>query len=221
MPLSSFLGLLMSIEDILNNLEAAEQAFEGSHFLAPIVGQGKVRTRVRVRIAGVICQLAITQGLTRDFHGWAVLQALSTSEAAFVREAGLAEVTAYLKLFPSVCLILCEAGRDRWLAFPAHLGDRRFQIQGLVTLWLPEEGLRPFETVTTRFDGSLFWYERRDPSRDPALAGYLRDQLVQRDDRGLPVTPEALHKRGLSAEERAAYWLVHARLLEQRLPGGR
>ncbi|UCG26063.1 MAG: hypothetical protein JSW55_08790, partial [Chloroflexota bacterium] len=138
----------------------------------------------------------------------------STSEAAFVREAGLAEISAYLKLFPAVRLILCETEREGWLAFPAHFGDRRFKIQGLVTLWLPEEGLRRFETVFARFDGNLFWYERREPSRDPALAGYLRDQLAERDERGLPVTPQALYKRGLSAEERAAYWLVQARLLE-------
>jgi len=204
----------MSIDDILNRLEAAEQAFAGTHFLAPIIGRGTARNRVRVRIAGIVCQMAITQELPVKFSGWAVFKALSTSEAAFVREATLAEVAAYLKLFPPVRLILCESGHGRWLAFPAHLGDQRFQIQGLVSLWLPEQGLLRFETVIARFDGSLFWYERRDPSRDPAMAGYLRDQLAKRDEKDLPVTPEALHKPGLSAEERAAYWLVHARLLE-------
>lgn len=214
MPLSASLQWVMSIDDILDNLEAAEQAFSGTRFLAPIIGRGKVRSQVRVRIAGVVCQLAITRDLPQDFQGWAVLQALSTSEATFVREAGLAEVAAYLKLFPAVRLILCEPGRDHWLAFPAHLGDGRFQIQGLVSLWLPEEGLRRFETVVARFDGQLFWYERHDPSRDPALAGYLRDQLAQWDEKGLPLAPETLHKRGLSAEERAAYWLVQARVLE-------
>jgi hypothetical protein len=204
--------MAMSIDDILNRLEAAEQAFAGTHFLAPIVGRG--RSRVQVRIAGIVCRLDIKRELPQGFRGWAILQALSTSEAAFIRQASLAEVAAYLKLFPSVRFILCEPHRDHWLVFPAHLGDRRFQIQGLATLWLPEEGLRRFETVVARFDGRLFWYERPDPSRDPALAGYLRDQLAQRDDRGLPITLEALHKRGLSVEERAAYWLMHARLLE-------
>lgn len=204
----------MSIDDILNRLEAAEQAFAGTRFLAPIVGRGKDRSRVRIRIAGVVCQLTITAGLPQDFRGWAVMEALSTSEAAFIREAGLAEVASYLALFPAVRLILCEPGRGRWLAFPAHLGDRRFQIEGLVTLQLPEEGLRRFETTIARFDGHLFWYEQRDSSRDPALAGYLRDQLSRRDERGQRVAPKLLRKRGLSAEERAAYWLVLARLLE-------
>ena len=154
----------MSIDDILNRLEAAEQNFAGTQFLAPILGPGKVR----IRIAGIVCQLAITDKLPRKFQGWAILQAKSTSEAVFVREAGLAEVAAYLRLFPTVRLILCQAGHNRWLAFPAHLGDSRFQIQGLVPLWLPEEGLQRFDTVLARFDGHLFWYERRDPSRDPS-----------------------------------------------------
>jgi hypothetical protein len=214
MPPSSYNGRTMSIDDILNSLEAAEHSFAGTLFLAPIVGRGKARSRVRVRIAGVACQLAVTSDLPQDFRGWAVLQAVSTSEAVFVREAGLADVAAYLELFPTLRLILCEPDRGRWLAFPAHLGDERFQIQDMVTLWLTDEGLRRFETVIARFDGHLFWYERRDPSRDPALAGYLRDELARRDERGRPVAPEALHKRGLSAEEKAAYWLVLARMLE-------
>jgi hypothetical protein len=200
----------MSIDDILNKLEAAEQAFTGAHFLAPIVGPGKVR----VRIAGIVCQLAITRGLPAGFRGWALLRAKSTAEAIFVREAGLAEIAAYLQLFPAVRLILCDSGRKRWLAFPAHAADSRFQIRGLVNLWLPEEGLQRFETVIARFDGNLFWYERRDPSRDPALAGYLRQQLAQREEDGLPVNPEEVRKRGLSAEERAAYWLAWARNLQ-------
>jgi len=214
MPLSTIPIRTMSIHELLNKLQAAEQAFAGTEFLAPIVGPGQVSARVRVRIAGVACQLAITQGLPEGFRGWAVFRALSTSEAAFVRGASLGEVAAYLGLFPAVRLVLCESGGRRWLAFPAHMGDRRFQIQGLATLWLPEEGLRRFETVIARFDGALFWYERRDPSRDPALASYLRDQLARLDEDGLPVEPETLRKRGLSAEERAAYWLVRGRILE-------
>ena len=78
----------MSIDDILNKLEAAEKNFAGTQFLAPILGPGKVR----VRIAGIVCQLAITNILPKRFRGWAILQAKSTSEASFVREAGLAEV---------------------------------------------------------------------------------------------------------------------------------
>jgi hypothetical protein len=202
----------MNIDDLLDKLEKAEQEFAGTQFLAPVIGSGQVQ----VRIAGIVCQLAITGNLPQGFQGWAILQAQSTSEASFVREAGLAEVAAYLRLFPTVRLILCQARPKRWLAFPAHLGDSRFQIQGLVPLWLPEEGLGRFETVIARFDGRLFWYEKRDPSRDPSLAAYLREQLAHRDEKGFPADPEKLHKPGLSPEEQAAYWLVWSQILEAR-----
>jgi hypothetical protein len=85
---------------------------------------------------------------------------------------------------------------------------------------LGEDGLERFEAVVTRFDGRLFWYERRDPGRDPALAAYLREQLAQPE----PAKKGELHKSGLSREEREAYgWAVALReqgrkaVVQQRL----
>ena len=193
----------MPIDDILNRMEQAEQDFAGSEFLAPVVGHG----RVNVRLAGIVCQLHIAQGLPQGFQGWAILRARSTSQAEFVRPAGLAEMAAYLALFPAVRLIVTEKQRT-WLAFPAQSGDRRFAISGPVLLLLAEDGLERFETVMARFDGRLFWYERRDTGRDPALAAYLREQLAQPE----PPGPEKLHKSGLSREEREAYaWIMSGR----------
>lgn len=221
----------MSIHDLLNRMEAAEKGFVGTEFLAPVVGNG----RVAVRIAGVVCQLQVTEGRPPHFHGWAILRALSTSQAAFVRQAGLAEVAAYLRLFPAVRLVLAQQETSRrlrpeprptdappggwlqagrWLAVPAHQGDTRFHIEGPVSLLLAEEGLERFETVVARFDGRLFWYERRDPGRDPTIAAYLREQLSQTAENGLPPKPETLHKRGLSREERDAYTLAWAFLYQ-------
>jgi hypothetical protein len=222
----------MSIHDLLNRMEAAEKNFVGTQFLAPVVGDG----RVAVRIAGVVCQLQVKEGRPRRFHGWAILRALSTSQAAFVRQAGLAEVAAYLRLFPAVRLVLVQPSRRfkpessptddppggslpgllpagrQWLAIPASQSDSRFRIEGPVSLLLAEEGLERFETVVARFDGRLFWYERRDPGRDPTLAAYLRDQLGRLAENNLPPKPETLHKSGLSREERDAYtlaWALH------------
>ncbi len=193
----------MSIGDILNRMEKAEQGFAGTEFLAPVVGPA----RVNVRLAGIICQLRITQGLPQGFSGWAILRAHSTSKAEFVRQASLAEVAAYLSLFPTVRLVLAEK-QGGWLAFPAQSGDRRFEISGPVMVLLAEDGLERFETVATRFDGRLFWYERRDPGRDPALAAYLRDQF----SKPIPPPVAKLHKTGLSREEREAYgWLMALR----------
>lgn len=193
----------MPIRDILDRMEKAEQGFAGREFMAPVVGAA----RVSMRLAGVVCQLQVAEGLPRDFNGWAVFRARSTSQADFVRPASLAEAAAYLALFPSVRLILADKRRI-WLAFPAQSGDRRFAIAGLVVVQLAEDGLERFETVVARFDGRLFWYERRDPARDPALAAYLREQISKAD----PPPMTELHKTRLSREEREAYaWLAAQR----------
>jgi hypothetical protein len=202
----------MSIDDILNRLEAAEKDFVGREFLAPVVGHGQVM----VRIAGVLCRMRVIDGLPRSFGGWALLQALSTSRARFIGKAGLTQVADYLSLLPAVRLILVQPRGNHWLALPAQAGDRRFRIEGLVTLELVEEGLERFETVFSRFDGRLFWYEQRDPGRDPAVAAYLREKLGGAGERGLPPEAERLHKRGLTREERKAYTLLRAAAVEEQ-----
>ncbi len=182
----------MGIDDILNRLEAAEQDFLLSSLLAPVLpGQP-----VRVRIAGVVCQL---QADDPKFEGWAILRPTSREQAKIERPATLAEVSAYLRLFPTMQLIVLARKGRRWTALPAHQGDTRFRLDGLVPVLLAEEGLEPFDVVVARFDGRLFWYERRDSRHNPALAAYLRQSLNEQ------LAPEKLHKKGLSAEERAAY----------------
>jgi hypothetical protein len=203
----------VSIDDLLDKLEAAEREFEGTEFLAPIAGTN----RVQVRIEGIVCDIAIKKNLPREYHGWGVLRALSTKKAAFEREASMAEIDAYLRLFPAVRLILLQQEQRHWLAMPAHRGDTRFRIQGPVVVRLPGDGLQRFETVLSAFDGRFFWFRGRDPSRDPALAAYLREQIILRDDRGMPPQPDMLHKKGLSAEERGVYAFAWAKLAaEQR-----
>ena len=202
----------MSIDDILNRLEAAEKDFIGREFLAPVIGHG----RVMVRIAGVLCQIRAIDGLPPGFRDWALLRALSTSRAEFIGKASLAQVAEYLSLLPAVRLILVQLRRNRWLTLPAQAGDRRFRIEGPVELHLAEEGLERFETVVSRFDGRLFWYERRDPGRDPAVAAYLRQQLGAADKTGLPPVVKRLHKRGLTREEREAYTLLREAVVEEQ-----
>jgi hypothetical protein len=182
----------MGIDDLLNKLEAAEKDFLASEVLAPVLpGQA-----VNVRIAGILCQLRVDN---QRFEGWAILRPLSTSQARIVRPARMAEVAAYLKLFPTTSLIAVLREGHRWYTLPAHKGDSRFRIESLVQVLLTEEGIQPFETLKARFDGRFFWYERRDQRRNPALAAYLRQALNDQLEAG------ALHKPGLSAEERAAY----------------
>lgn len=183
----------MGIDDLLNKLEAAEQDFLLSSLLAPVLpGQP-----VMVRIAGIICQLRVDEN--PKFEGWAILRPLSREQAKIERPASLAEVAAYLGLFPAVRLVLLARKGRRWLALPAHRGDTRFRLEGSVPVLLAEEGIEPFDVVVARFDGRLFWYERRDSRHNPALAAYLRQAFNEQ------LAPEKLQKKGLSAEERAAY----------------
>ncbi len=188
------------INDVLNRLAAAEEQFVGSEFLAPMPRGGVVQ----VRIAGVVCRLKVRPA---DFEGWGVFRATSHTAAELVRSARLAERQRYLELFPLLRLILCRKDRDAWLAIPAHRGDRRFQIQGLVPVRLVEEA-QLFEVIESRFDGRHCWFERLDPRRNPGTAVYLREAF-----RGM-LPPEPLSRPGLTAEERTAYALAYTQRLE-------
>jgi hypothetical protein len=182
----------MSIDDILNRLEAAERDFLQRDVLAPVL-PGR---DVIVRIAGIICTLQVTD---KRFTGWGVLRPETLKTATLLRSATLAETSAYLKLFPALRLIVVARDGRQWYALPANQGAKGIQLSGVAPVLLAEAGIQPFETVIARFDGHFFWYERRDTRRNPALAAYLRESL----DAGMPA--ETLRKSGLSAEERAAY----------------
>lgn len=187
------------VESMIDRLAAEEQQFFQQEFLAPSV-QGGV---VRVRMGGVLCELQIEP---REFEGWGVFQPVSVRHARLVRQAGLAERRRYLDLFPLVRLIVCRRQGPRWFASAASFGDSRLRIEGLVRLELAEE-VQPFDVVACRYDGANFWFDDLDPRRDPATAAYLRSALADR------TAPDRLDRRGLTAEERAAYELNYWELV--------
>ena len=211
----------MSIHDLLDSMESAEQQFLASEFLAPVLPGG----RVRVRIAGLVCNLHV---VGRHRAGWAILKPVSMVRARVVARPSLSQVRDYLALFPAVRLVLVArasghpqtspdvppqpvegsvegSGEGDWLAMPAQWGDRRFQIEGPVRLHLVT-GAEPFQQVVARFDGGHFWFQEVDRRRNPAIAAYLRGALAA----GTAV--EALHKPTLTAEEREAYRLAQRAL---------
>ena len=196
----------MGIDDILNRLEAAENNFLQRDVLAPVLPE----RGVIVRIAGIVCTLRVTG---KRFTGWGVLRPQTLRTATLVRPATLAEVSAYLRLFPALRLIVVAREGRQWYALPASQGEKGVQLSGPVPVLLAEEDIQPFETVFARFDGHFFWYERRDNRRNPALAAYLREAL----DAG--ILAENVRKRGLSAEERAAYAWAQALTAEAERAG--
>jgi hypothetical protein len=183
------------VADALSRLAAAEERFLACEFLAPAVSGGMVQ----VRIAGVIRSLHVQP---TDFSGWGVFRPISPAEATLVRPARLAERQRYLELLPRVRLILADRREHQWLAVPAHRGDARVQIDGLIPVRLVEEGQR-FDVIESRFDGSQFWFAELDARGDPSQASYLRQEL----ERLTP--PDQLRRSGLTAEERDAYELTY------------
>jgi hypothetical protein len=202
----------MLFNDFLNRIEDSERDFIGKEFLAPVVGAA----RVLVRIAGVICQLRVSYGLPDDFTGWAIFQSISMNEAVCSRRAKLTEIAHYLEMLPPFHLILVQSERTHWLALPASRGDIRFLFRQPVRVWLVNEGLQQFDSIIARFDGRSFWFDHRDPLRNPSLAAYLRRQM--RLFEAFPALERSsLHKSGLSREEKDAFrWVLHQRREAER-----
>ena len=184
----------MSVHDLLDRMESAEDAFLETEFLAPVLPGGWVR----VRIEGLVCTLRVTG---RADPGWAILKPLSMDRARVVAEPALRQVRDYLELFPAMRLLLLARARSYWLAIPAHRGDSRIQAEGPVRVHLAT-GVEPFEQVIARFDGSTFWFQEVDRRRSAAIAAYLRAEF----NAETPV--EDLHKPTLTAEEREVYRLA-------------
>jgi hypothetical protein len=181
--------------DLLDRLAEAEKRFVASEFLAPALPGGVVH----VRIEKVLCRLR----LEGDFRGWGVFRPTSATIAILVRPGTLAEQRRYLALFPHRRVILCRRLGERWIAWPAHHGDHRFGTPALLPVRFVEDA-QPFEVVQTRFDGAQAWFDRLDERADPAAAAFLRRNLVEM------TPPESVRRRGLSAEQRAAYGVMFA-----------
>ncbi len=186
----------MSVNHLLDKMQAAEESFLKAEFLAPVPAGG----RVRVRIAGLICTLAVVGDAE---PGWAILKPLALDRAQAVARPSPRQIRQYLGLFPAVRLILARHEQGGWRAMPAHAADARFRIDGPVPLYLAS-GAEAFQQVIARFDGHTFWFQEVDRRRNPAVAAYLREALAA----GTP--PAELHRPTLTAQERQAYAWVHA-----------
>jgi len=197
------------VDGLLKRLADEEQEFLRHEFLAPALRGGGVS----VRIGGVVCRIRIEPA---DFEGWGVFQPVSHTRANLVRRATLSERRCYLELFPLIRQIVCRRAASTWFGSAASFGDTRIRIEGLAPLHLAEE-IQLFDCVRTRYDGSHFWFDEIDMRHDPGTAAYLRSALNDQ------TPPDDLQRRGLTAEERAAYELNYWQLVQppRREGGGR
>lgn len=180
-----------NINDLLNRLEAKEDAFLRQEFLAPAIAGGSVR----VRIAGAVCNIQIEPA---DFRGWGIFEPVSHQLAELKREASLTEKREYLQLFPQIRLVVCRRIGPNWFGAMASFGDSRLQLNGIAPISLIT-GVELFDTIRVRYDGKLFWFEEVDVRSNPRIPVYLRESFENR------VEPADLEFKGLTAEQRAAY----------------
>ncbi|MCP4108900.1 MAG: hypothetical protein GY749_25705 [Desulfobacteraceae bacterium] len=192
----------MSIHDLLNKMEAAEESFLDAEFLSPVL-PGK---QVQVRIAGLICKMHVT-GKVKP--GWAVLKPLSMDAAKIIGKPSLKQIRDYLSLFPAARLLLTARSDQDWLALPAHRNDTRFRTDGVVRVHLVT-GAEVFHKIIVRFDGTHFWFQETDRRRSPAISAYLRDAMGD----GIP--PDSIRKSTLTAEEREAYRIIYKAVEDAR-----
>jgi hypothetical protein len=190
----------MNARDLLNKMEEAEDRFLRSSFVAPVVRGGGVQ----VRVAGIVLRLAVTPA---EFEGWAVLKPVDQCRARVVAGAKLSQVKEYLAVFPRVRLVLCEKRAAGWWGISAGDADRRFRLEGPVPVLLAED-VQTFDTVRTRWDGTRFLFESRDPGRDPSVPAYLRKSLEARAE------PASLVRPTLTPQERMAYEWQHLLAVE-------
>lgn len=179
-----------TVLDRLARLAEAENRFLRGEFLAPVLDG----STIRVRLEGIVCELTLRQ----RFTGWGLFTAETLTQARLKRKATLKEQQAYLGLFPRRELILVERVGENWLGWPARQGDTRFGSPRLLPVRFAEEVQR-FDHIFTRFDGSNCFFEQPDESIDPLRAEYLRSRFADE------ISPELLHRSGLTLEDRIAY----------------
>lgn len=180
---------------IVSKIAEQEKELNGTTFIAPYVGGGKVR----LRLSGIVYELEAS-GCP---DGWSIMEVRAAGKASFVQRAPLTMVQNYLRLFPQMRLVMVDQFSDKhWWALAADGGKQKVQLNGPVPVQLAER-VAAFDTVYCRFDGALFWFESVDRRRDPGIARNLRKALA--DDE----SPEKLQCRGMVPQEKLAYKMLY------------
>ena len=179
------------IRRLIDRFAGEESAASKKVFIAPVARDGCVR----LRIAGVICTLAVEDS---GFEGWGVFKAVSVRKARLIERARRSLVREYLDALPAVRLIIAAREGATRRCVLAHPAGSRVAVNGAVPVRLVE-GVDLFRHIVARFDGRNFWYDRTDAGRDAVLAAYLRKAL-ERD-----VETGALERRGLLPSEKRLY----------------
>lgn len=190
---------------LINKLAQEEKRLAETTFLAPVLAAGKVK----LRVDGIVYDLTVHE---RQFEGWGIFRISKPGHAQLVERASISLVNNYLKLFPRKRFVLLDSFDGQWFALSSSGSDTRFALDGPIPIHLMTSSPASMDTVTTRFDGSAFWFEGVDRRRDPVVARTLRQALANKID------PDEVRAAGMTPEERLAYRILFLRMYGAALP---
>lgn len=202
-PKSKIQNRMADIRKLINKLAAEENKLLSTEFIAPCVGNGKVRTR----IARMLYTFTIKPP---DFEGWGIFKPINEKQAAFIEEPNLPIIGEYLKNFQSLRFRLISPLQGQsWLAYPINEADmiQRCKYCKPVAVHLVAEASQ-FEVVIARTDAVAWWFDECDRRSDVMVTQSLREQL----ERVTP--PQELHFKGMTPEMRTAYDLATQQIQE-------
>ncbi|MCP6757362.1 MAG: hypothetical protein NHB32_01025 [Fischerella sp. CENA71] len=188
---------MTDIRKLINQLAAEENNLRSTHFIAPCVRGGKVRTRM----AGIIYTF---NPKPRDFEGWGIFQPIDEKVATVVEEPNLPQIAEYLQYFKPLRLRLAHPLRSQtWLAYPVNEADMRQRCGYCrpVAVNLVTDGAK-FEVIIAHTDGAAWWFDECDRRADPLVTEKLREHLKQ------ITPPDQLRFQGLTPEMRTVYEIV-------------
>lgn len=180
----------MQVDPIFEKLKKAEEKFFTTEFFAPVFTE-----RVRVQLANIFVDFKVEPD---DYNGWGIFTTTAKEGVArFVRDASLREIAEYLEAFPRTTFVVVDNDR-----IPLGISASQDQFYTVdATPFFLADNIEKFETVTVRFDGANFIFERRVP-RSAKIASTLRTALANK------VEPKKLDVSGISKFERIAYSFV-------------
>ena len=188
---------MKDIRKLIKQLATEENKLRSTEFIAPCVGNGKVRTRIAKMVYTFTPK-------PHDMTGWGIFQPLDEKTAIFVEEPNLPLISEYLKNFQPLRLRLVYPLQGKsWLAYPVNEADmqQRCGYCKPVVVHLVDEATR-FEVAIARTDAVTWWFEECDRRADIMITEQLREQFKQL------TPPSELHFKGITPEMRSAYDLA-------------
>lgn len=178
------------MDPIFQKLAQKEEEFLQTEFFAPVFSDA-----VRVKIENITVDFKVQPA---TFRGWGIFKSAGKKNAAFIRDASLSEIAAYLENFDRTSFIVCDNDR-------VPLGISASQDSFFTTDATPfflANNVQLFDTVYVRFDGANFIYER-------SSTGSARNSARLRSALNDNIKPANLEGLGLTKFEKIAYNFVY------------